>query len=135
MSRQTMCNSIHHCAQVRVNRDGVIGRRDFLRGISAAAVAAGTLSWTDLVTAQAAQLRRQGMACILLWMNGGPSQFETFSPKPGHANGGETKAISTAVPGIEIAEYFPELAKQAKDVAFIRTVTSREGAHPRAAQL
>ena len=38
------------------------------------------------------------MACILLWMPGGPSQFETFDPKPGHANGGETKAIDTAVP-------------------------------------
>ena len=36
------------------------------------------------------------MACILLWMQGGPSQFETFSPKPGHDNGGETKAIGTS---------------------------------------
>ena len=65
-------------------------------------------------------------------MQGGPSQFETFSPKPGHANGGETKAIPTAVPGIQIADRFPELAKQAKDIAFIRSVNSREGAHPRA---
>ncbi len=72
------------------------------------------------------------MACILLWMQGGPSQFETFSPKPGTANGGETKAIKTAVPGIQISDNFPELAKQARDVAFLRAVTSREGAHPRA---
>ena len=60
------------------------------------------------MTAQAAELRKRGMACILLWMQGGPSQFETFSPKPGHANGGETKAIATSVPGIEIAENFPK---------------------------
>ena len=50
------------------------------------------------MTAQAAELRKRGMACILLWMQGGPSQFETFNPKPGHANGGETKAIGPASP-------------------------------------
>ena len=53
---------------------------------------------------QADELRKKGKACILLWMPGGPSQFETFSPKPGHPNGGATKAISTAVSGIQIAE-------------------------------
>src|ERR1051325_8303190 len=72
--------------------------------------AAGTLGWKDLVSLQAAELRRRGMACILLWMQGGPSHFETFSPKPEHANGGETKAISTSVPGIEIADSFPHMA-------------------------
>ncbi len=121
-----------HCVGVKANRDGVIGRRDFLKGISAGAIAGGLagglLHWTDLVTAQAGELRNRGMACILLWMQGGPSQFETFSPKPGTTNGGETKAISTAVSGIQIAEGYSELAKQAKDIAFIRSVNSREGA-------
>jgi hypothetical protein len=131
-----MCVHMHHVVGVKANRDGVIGRRDFLKGISASAIAGGLagglLHWTDLVTAQADELRSRGMACILLWMQGGPSQFETFNPKPGTTNGGETKAISTAVPGIQIAAGFPELAKQARDVAFIRSVNSREGAHPRA---
>ncbi len=131
-----MFMQLHHCMGVKVNRDGVFGRRDFLKRVSATAVsgglAGGMLHWTDLVTAQAAELRKRGMACILLWMQGGPSQFETFSPKPGHANGGETKAIPTSVPGIQIADRFPALAKQAQDIAFIRSVNSREGAHPRA---
>ncbi len=127
-----MSLQLHHCLGLCCNRDGVFGRRDFLKGISAAALAGSVWNWTDLVTAQAAELRSRGMACILLWMQGGPSQFETFSPKPGTANGGETKAIRTAVPGIQIADNFPQLAKQARDVAFIRSVTSREGAHPRA---
>ena len=52
------------------------------------------MSWTDAICLSADDLRKRGMACILLWMGGGPSQFETFSPKPGHENGGETKAIS-----------------------------------------
>ena len=49
-------------------------------------------------------MRKNRMACILLWMAGGPSQLETFDPKPGTEHGGETKAIATAVPGISIAE-------------------------------
>src|SRR5689334_22310008 len=137
--RCAMCVQFHHCLGVKANRDGVIGRRDFLKGISTTALAGGLagglLHWTDLVTAQAADLRRKGKACILLWMQGGPSQFETFSPKPGTTNGGETKVISTAVPGIQIAEGYPELAKQANEIAFIRSVNSREGAHPRAQSL
>lgn len=127
-----MSIELHHCVRVAMNRSGMIGRRDFLRGISAAGLAAGALSWTDVMTANANELRRQGKACILLWMTGGPSQFETFSPKPGHPNGGETKAISTAVSGIQIAEHFPKLAAQMNDFAIIRSMTSKEGSHPRA---
>src|SRR5205085_7759842 len=117
---------------VAVNKDGVIGRRDWLRGVSAAGIAAGTLGWSDVVSVRADELRRKGMACILLWMQGGPSQFETFDPKPGHANGGETKEIDTAIPSIHIAEGFPQLAAGMKDLAIIRSVTSKEGSHPRA---
>src|ERR1700744_659298 len=117
-----MSIELHHCVRVAMNRSGVIGRRHFLRGISAAGLAAGTLSWTDLMTANASELRRQGKACILLWMSGGPSQFETFSPKPGTANGGETKAIRTAVSGIEIAEHYPKLAASMRDIAVIRSL-------------
>jgi hypothetical protein len=123
--------SFHHCTRVAVNRSQVIGRRDFIRGISLAGLAAGALSWTDLLTANADELRKKGKACILLWMSGGPSQFETFSPKPDHPNGGSTKAISTAVSGIQIAENFPLLAKSMKDLAVIRSLTSKEGSHPR----
>lgn len=127
-----MSIELHECVRVAMNRSGVIGRRSFLRGISAAGLAAGSLSWTDLMTANAAELRRQGKACILLWMTGGPSQFETFSPKPDHPNGGETKAISTAVSGIQIAEHYPKLAASMNDIAIIRSLNSKEGSHPRA---
>jgi hypothetical protein len=124
-----------HHIRLAVNRDGVIARRDFLRGISAAGIAAGATSWTDALSLQAKELRRQGMSCILLWMPGGPSQFETLDPKPGHANGGETKAIDTAVSGIRISENLPQLAKAMNDVALIRSMTTKEGNHQRAAFL
>ncbi|MGD9723211.1 MAG: DUF1501 domain-containing protein [Pirellulales bacterium] len=126
---------LRHQVDVSLSRHGVIRRRDFLRGISAASIAAGTLSWRDLVTLKAAELNQRGMACILLWMQGGPSHFETFSPKPGHENGGETKAISTSVPGIEVSDNFPQVAKVMQHAAIIRSMTSKEGSHPRATYL
>src|SRR5689334_606881 len=127
-----MSIELRHHTNVTIQGGRVAARRDFLKAISLAGLGAGALGWSDLISLRAEELRKRGMACILLWMQGGPSQFETFSPKPGHANGGETKAIPTAVPGIQIADRFPEVAKQAKDISFIRSVNSREGAHPRA---
>jgi hypothetical protein len=124
-----------HQVDVSLGHGGLIRRRDFLRGIAASSIAAGTLSWRDLVALQAGELQKRGMACILLWMQGGPSQFETFSPKPGHPNGGETKAIDTSVSGIQISENFPHLAKVVNEAAIIRSMTSKEGSHPRATYL
>jgi hypothetical protein len=69
---------------------------------------------------------------ILLWMQGGPSQFETFDPKPGEENGGTTEAISTAVSGIQIAEGWDQTAKVIEDIALIRSMTNKEGNHQRA---
>ena len=123
----------HTCV---ATRDGqVVRRRDFLRTISAAGLAAAGANWTDVLSASAEQLRAEGKACILLWMQGGPSQFETFSPKPNHSHGGETKAISTSVPGIQIAEHLPHCAKVMDQLAIIRSLTSKEGNHQRATYL
>jgi hypothetical protein len=118
--------------KVAMNGEGVIGRRGFLRGIALGAAGLSTVSFTDLMALQAAELRKREMACILLWMAGGPSQMETFDPKPGTANGGDTKAIGTAVPGIKLANGWDKLAQVMKDVAIIRSMTNKEGNHQRA---
>lgn len=116
---------------VRTNGSGIVSRRSFMQTV-AAGTAAGALGWKDAVTAHAAELRKKGMSCILLFMNGAPSQFETLDPKPGTKNGGPTTAIATAVPGIELANGWDNVAKQMKDIALIRSLTNKEGAHPRA---
>lgn len=130
-----MFASVTRHARVRVGREGVIARRDFLRGVSAAGLAAGALGWTDALAAKAPELQAKGMSCILLWMQGGPSQFETFDPKPDHENGGGTKAIPTAVGGARISENLPLVAKSFGDLALIRSATSKEGNHQRASFL
>jgi hypothetical protein len=118
--------------KVAMNGEGVLDRRGFLRSVGLGAAGLYGLSFTDLMAVHAEDLRKQQMACILLWMNGGPSQFETFDPKPGHANGGETKAIETAVPGIKIASGWEKVASAMNDIAIIRSMTNREGNHQRA---
>jgi len=123
--------SLHLQSTATIRRDHV-RRRDFLKIIPAAAAAGGLLSWQDLLAANAPTLRKSGKACILLWMQGGPSQFETFDPKLGHANGGETKSINTTVSGIEIADSLPQVAKCMGDLCLIRSMNGKEGQHPRA---
>src|SRR3954465_15102502 len=118
--------------KVAMSGQGVLNRRGFLRGVGLGAAGLAGASFTDLMALQADELRQRQMACILLWMAGGPSQLETFDPKPGHANGGATKAIDTAVPGIRIAAGWEKTAQGLKDVALIRSMTNKEGNHQRA---
>ncbi len=107
-------------------------RRAFLRTVSASALAAGTLTFRESMTLQAAELKQQGKSMILLWMAGGPSQFETFDPKPQHANGGGTEAIDTSVSGIQISANYPRVARVMNECAIIRSLTNKEGNHQRA---
>jgi hypothetical protein len=72
---------------------------------------------------------------ILLWMDGGPSQFESFNPKIGSKYQGPAGAIKTNVPGIEICEQWPETAKVMDKIALIRSMKSEERDHFRAIKL
>jgi hypothetical protein len=112
----------------------ILSRRDWLK-LSAAGVLGSCMSgWFEgVANAAAAFPARKKMSCILLWMNGGPSQLETFDVKTGHKNGGGHKEIATNVPGLKISENLPRLAKLGDRLAVIRSVTGKENDHPRAA--
>ncbi len=80
-------------------------RRNFTKHmLSASAFAAGalmsgrSLSFTDQLYAAGEELRRQGRACILLWMQGAPSQFETFDPKRAKTLGVRRNQLPPASP-------------------------------------
>jgi hypothetical protein len=119
----------------RTSSDGLgssISRRDWLK-LSAAGFSAFSASgWIETLAARAAADPARKRACILLWMSGGPSQMDTFDMKPGHANGGTFKPIDTAVPGLQICEHLPKFAKEMKDAAVIRSMSTKEGDHGRA---
>jgi hypothetical protein len=130
----TVSERTQTCVSVRVTRDGAVSRRGFLRTVGAGAALAG-LGLFDRLTLHADELRRQRKACILLWMAGGPSQFETFDPKPGAETQGPTRAVPTAAPGVAVAEHWTRTAGVMRELAVLRSMTSREGNHGRATYL
>ncbi len=69
--------------------------------------------------------RGKAKACILLYLHGGQSQLETFDPKPAAPPEirGEFKPIATRVPGLQICEHLPKLARLADKFALIRSMT------------
>lgn len=83
---------------------------------------------------QAAEKRgkERPKSLIVLWLDGGPSQLETWDPHAGTAIGGETGAIDTTIPGVQIADLYPQMAEQIGNLSIIRSLTSKEGDHERA---
>ncbi|MBY0589183.1 DUF1501 domain-containing protein [bacterium] len=108
-----------------------MNRRRFLH-VSLGGLVGGSTWFSSIARAAAESPPKR--ACILLWMSGGPSQIDTFDPKPGHANGGPFQAIETQTPGIRLAEHLPKLAQRSQHLAIIRSMTSKEGDHIRATQ-
>src|SRR6516164_1195886 len=123
------------CVQVRVSKEGAVSRRGFLRRLGAGTAGFAAINWLDFIGLHADELRKKRKSCVLLWMAGGPSQFETFDPKPGAETQGPTKAIPTTAPGIAIAEHWTKLAKMTNELAIIRSMTSTDGNHGRATYL
>jgi hypothetical protein len=109
----------------------LLSRREMMQ-LSAAGVVGYSLSgWMEALADQVAAHPQRRRACILLWMNGGPSQTDTFDMKPGHPNGGQFQPIQTNVTGIQISEHLPRLARHMDRMAIIRSMSTREGDHGR----
>lgn len=109
-----------------------MSRRHFLGHMAATAVAWPAMQFVGALQAQGATLRKHNKSCILLWMGGGPSHMDTWDLKPeSEKNGGEFQPIDTSVPGIQISEHLPTVAKQMKHLSIIRSLNSKEGNHDR----
>ena len=111
-------------------------RRTFLKAAAATGVCTVSASgWMPALANRVANDPKRRRHCIVLWMGGGPSQLDTFDPKPNHENGGEFGEIATNVPGIRISEHLPQLAKQADKLAIVRSLSTKEGDHTRGTHL
>ncbi|MEM9588659.1 MAG: DUF1501 domain-containing protein [Planctomycetota bacterium] len=69
---------------------------------------------------------------IQVWLEGGPSQLETFDPHAGTKIGGDVKAIDTSIPGVQISDLLPQTAEQMHLASLVRSVVGKEGDHERA---
>ncbi|MCA9268286.1 MAG: DUF1501 domain-containing protein [Planctomycetales bacterium] len=102
------------------------------------AAGASGLAWLSPLAAALGRAEEQSprgkpaQSVIMLWLQGGPSQLETFDPHPGTKIGGQTQARDTAAQGVRIASGFGHLAELMDDVAIVRNVVSKEGDHERA---
>lgn len=107
-----------------------LSRRDLLRAGVATFMG---LAVRDLVAFGDTSQPAKADHVVLIWLSGGISHIDTFDPKPGRPVAGEFAPIKTSVPGIEISEILPNLAKQMKHGALVRSIAGTEGAHERAA--
>lgn len=110
-----------------------IPRRDFLQlGLGGLM----GLGFADLLRLQA---RAEALSaknskrcnCIMIWLDGGPSHYESFDPKPDAPAEirGEFKSIPTSVPGVHFSEAIPQLAKVADKMAVLRSVCHKDPNH------
>jgi len=99
-----------------------VSRRDFLR-VGGVGLGSLGLSLADL-NALATDHGRRDRAVILLMLVGGPSQLETWDPKPDAPREirGPFGSIATRVPGVRISEHLPRLAARMDRLALVRSV-------------
>ena len=116
---------------IQLNPAGHITRRSLLHTAVATVASAGAMSLLAPLGLRAAEIKKQGKSCILVFLNGAPSQMETWDPKPGTGNGGPTKGIGTSITGVQFAEFWPKLAASMKDLSVIRSLVGKEAAHER----
>jgi hypothetical protein len=109
-----------------------VSRRALLKGTLGTAAGGSLTNWGSLFnsTANAAQVKGEQKRCILLWMNGGASQFETFDMKPGRPTGGLFRPIATNLPGTQICELMPKLSQCMDKLAVIRSMRTSQVDHP-----
>lgn len=112
--------------------DGVT-RRDIIRigGLSAIGLGLGDFFRLQNAIASETSSLPKAKACILIWLDGGPSHLETFDPKPNAPAEvrGPLETIATNVSGIRIGECLERTAKVMDKVAIVRSMTSPLGEH------
>ena len=120
MRRPTNCGSPEH----------TIARRQWLGGmlgLGAAATGIGGLTGSLVGN----ELKRNNRQLLIVFLQGGVSQLETWDPKPGTDTGGPFLTIPTSVPGTHISELLPYTAQQMHHLCLVRGINSHENNHTR----
>ena len=111
-------------------REPTITRRSVLK---AGVLGLGGLGLPDLLRARAAgsASKADDLSVILVWLDGGPPQHETYDPKPDAPAEfrGPLKAIATKLPGVSVSELMPEHARLMDKMAIIRSMQHNNGDH------
>jgi len=108
-------------------------RRDCLR-LGLGGLVAGGLTGALRATARAESetaRQRQAKSCILVWLDGGPTHYETFDPKPDAPVEirGEFEPIATRLPGVHFSRHMKRLAGIADKLTVVRSIRHDQGNH------
>jgi uncharacterized protein (DUF1501 family) len=111
-----------------------MNRRTYLKfglGAFAGGSLAGMLQMQAAAAESPAARRPSAKSCILIWLDGGPSHFETFDPKPNAPAEirGQMAPISTKIPGVQFCETLPRLAAISDQFSVIRSIRHEQGNH------
>lgn len=109
-----------------------ISRRTMLKATLATGTGNAIANWGGLFNSQsiAQEAQKLGKRCILLWMNGGASQIDTFDMKPGKSTAGPFREIQSKLPGYKVCEYLPKMAQQVEKLGIIRSMRTASPDHP-----
>ncbi len=107
-----------------------ISRRRVLGTLGGGAAGLGIGALGGLVQpAVGEELRKNEKQVLLLWLDGGMSQLESWDPKPNTRFGGPYRSISTSIPGVQISELMPKTAKLMHHLATVRTMKTEDPNH------
>src|SRR3982750_38899 len=110
-------------------------RRDFLQVSLGGLLGLGMCDLLRLranaAEAKPALANGKNVNCILIWLDGGPSHYETFDPKPDAPSEirGEFKTIPTSVPGVHFSESIPKLAATFDKYTVVRSICHKDPNH------
>jgi len=109
-----------------------VSRRALLKGSLATAAGGAVMNWGGLANSaeNAKTVAKQQKRCILLWMNGGASQFETFDMKPQSRYGGLFRPIATNQPGTQVCELMPTISQMMDKLCVVRSMRTSQVDHP-----
>jgi len=118
--------------QSRCPRGEHFSRRALLKGTLATTAGGMLMNWGGLFSSDALadETKRNSKRCILIWLNGGCSQFETFDMKIGRPTGGCFRDISTNLSGVRVCELMPKISQRMDKLTVIRSMHTSQIDHP-----
>ena len=108
------CNSPQH----------ELSRRQWLGSMAGATAGVGMSSLLEPAIADELKSRQQQF--LVIWLDGGISQLESWDPKPGTEFGGPYRAIPTKLPGVHVSELMPKTAQQMHRLSVVRNMCTKD---------
>ncbi len=122
------CEGISRRDSLQIGLGTIFGSSALLAGATPAGALAETLRLRDRASVDPDAPKTR---CILIWMDGGPTHYETFDPKPDAPKEirGEYGTIPTSIAGVHFSQHMKRLAAVSDKLAIVRSIRHNHGNH------